>query len=290
LQWLINSLEGWQFRRGLLFALIGTVVALISGIFLTVSVPAINGQSVIVGGGGIGILCLLALVGRLRGDNLAFAVILVTFLDLALMGRGWLEWRTQEAWLPPQQVQLAERLTELNPYRIYSPTYSLQQQVAEEYHLRLFGGVDPFQLSGIVAAIEQGGGIQSSGYSVVMPPLQGIDPAEANLGAVPDTTVLGRWGVTHVVAAYMLGVQNLQLVDEIPPSQAGERSVYIYEKLDPALTTDFNGIPAWVDGWDDLPDGQMVTNLNQFTELAALISGVAWIVLIGFIILLKVRT
>ena len=290
LDWMMTSLEGRQFRRGILFALAGTVAAIISGIFLIMSVPAINGLCVLIGGAGIGILCLLALMRRLRGQKLALAVMLITFLDLSLMGRGWLEWRTQEVWLPPQQVQLTERLTELNAYRIYSPTYSLQQQVAEEYHLRLFGGVDPFQLKFINTAIEQGGGVQASGYSVVMPPLQGSNnPVEANREAVPDTAALGRWGVTHVVAAYEMDVPNLRLVEEIAPMQASETSTYIYENTDSALTRDFEGIPAWVDGWDDPPDRQTVTNLNQLTETAALISGVAWIVLISACIVLKVR-
>ena len=157
-------------------------MALACGVFLTLIVPAVNGIAVMVGGGGFGIVCLLAFSGRLRGDRLALALIVVTFLDLALVGRGWLEWRTQDAWLPPDQVHLAERLTELGAYRVYSPTYSLQQQVAEEYHLRLFGGVDPFQLSGIVAAVEQGGGITGAGYSVVVPPLTAHDSGDREPG------------------------------------------------------------------------------------------------------------
>ncbi|MFN8564467.1 MAG: hypothetical protein U0703_23255 [Anaerolineae bacterium] len=131
-------------------------------------------------------------------------MIVVVFLDLAIAGRGWLEWRTHDVWLPPDQVHLAERLVELGAYRVYSPTYSLQQQVAEDYDLRLFGGVDPFQLSGVVAAVEQGGGIADPGYSVVVPPLNSDDLALANRDAVPDAAALGRWGVTHVVAAYPL--------------------------------------------------------------------------------------
>lgn len=290
LDWLLSRSEQAQLRRVPLLALVGTVVAIISGVFLTVSVPAVNGLSVLVGGGGFGLLCLLALAGRLRGERLALAVLVVVFLDLALMGRGWLEWRTREAWLPPQQVALAEQLTELDAYRVYSPTYSLQQQVAEEYHLRLFGGVDPFQLKVINEAIEQGGGVQAAGYSVVMPPLAGDDLATVNRDAVPDTAMLGEWGVTHVAAAYALDVPNLRLVEEIAPMQAGDDTIYLYANTDPVLTTEFYGSPHWI-GQMASYDGT-IPILNFLTETAALISGVAWgavVVLLGGMIVLKAR-
>ena len=216
----------------ILIPLIGTTIALASGIFLMLRVPAINGLAVLVGAGGFGLI-LWARAGRstLR-PYVGVGLIVVTFLDLALAGRGWLEWRTQESWLPPDQVHLAERLVDLGAYRVYSPTYSLQQQVAEDYHLRLFGGVDPFQLSGVVEAVEQGGGIQDRGYSVVIPPLDSDDLALANRDAIPNTSILGRWGVTHVVAAYPLDAPNLEQVDVVD-------GVYVYANRDPALTTDF---------------------------------------------------
>ncbi len=274
LEWLLD-----QRRRGLLAALIGTVMAVVGGLFFAVSVPAINGLALLIGGGGIGLITLLAFSGQLRGNRLAAAVLVVTFLDLAISGRGWLEWRTMEAWLPPNQVLLAERLTELGAYRVYSPTYSLQQPAAEDYHLRLFGGVDPFQLKGVVEAVEQGGGIKNTGYSVVMPPLDSADLAQANREAVPDTAALGRWGVTHVVSAYPLDVPTLEQVDVIG-------GVYVYANHDPTLTTDF-GNPAWPKDAPDLPDPATVQRLNQLTEIAALISGAALLVVLA--LLLKVR-
>lgn len=287
LEWLLKKVEQGNVRRVPLLVLVGTVVAIISGVFLAVSVPAVNGLSVLVGGGGFGLLCLLALAGRLRGERLALAVLLVVFLDLALMGRGWLEWRTRDAWLPPQQVVLAERLTELDAYRVYSPTYSLQQQVAEEYHLRLFGGVDPFQLTFINEAIEHGGGVHAAGYSVVMPPMQGDDLSTVNRDAVPDTAVLGEWGVTHVAAAYALDVPNLRLVEEIAPMQMGDGTIYLYANTDPALTTEFWGSPHWAGQLASY--AETVEVLNLLTKDAALISGVALVMVLGGIIILKVR-
>ena len=142
-------------------------------------------------------------------DRLALALIAVTFLDLAMAGAaGWNGARRRRG-CRLIRCSWRERLTELGAYRVYSPTYSLQQQVAEEYHLRLFGGVDPFQLSGIVAAVEQGGGITSTGYSVVVPPL-----TWRRLWRRPTAMPCrirrfsAQWGVTHVVSAYPLDVPH----------------------------------------------------------------------------------
>ncbi|MEP7292342.1 MAG: hypothetical protein ABI835_11190, partial [Chloroflexota bacterium] len=143
----------------------------------------------------------------------------------------------------------------------------------------------PFQLSGISEAIIGGGGIGQGGYSVVMPPLTGVvgnDLTTVNRDAIPDTALLGEWGVTHVVAAYPLNVPMLEQVDVID-------GVDVYANRDPALTTDFPDTPEWVEGWANLPDHQMVEMLNQSTSIAALVSGVTFIGLIMSLIVLKVR-
>ncbi len=272
-------------RFGTLLPLIITAASAAGGVFFLLSVPAISGLALLVGGVGFGLIILASNRRSTLRPYVGLALIVVVFLDLAIAGRGWLEWRTQDTWLRPDQVHLAERLVELGAYRVYSPTYSLQQQVAEDYHLRLFGGVDPFQLSGVVAAVEQGGGIVSPGYSVVVPPLNSDNPALANRAAVPDAAALGGWGVTHVVAAYPLDAPNLEQVDVID-------GVYVYANRDPSLTTDFPTTPAWAEGASDLPDAPTVADLNQLTLTAAAISGVVFVgvLALGLLSLLGVLT
>lgn len=281
-QWLLDLPARRKARRGAALALIAAAAFGTAGVFLCLTVPTVNGLAVLVGGSGIGLVGWLALTGRLHTERLALALLLVTFLDLTLAGRGWLEWRAPTAWLTPPQVALAERLSELGAYRIYSPTYSLQQPVAEDYHLRLFGGVDPFQVSGVVAAIRQGGGVADGGYSVVEPPLPAADLTTANRDAVPDTAVLGAWGVTHVVSAYPLAVPLLEPVAVID-------GVYVYANRDPALTTDLGALPAWPDGWPGLPDRATVAALNRLTATAAIVSGAAFVALLALLGVMKVR-
>ncbi len=242
---------------------------------LNLDLPETGALSVLIGASAVGALLLVAFSGRLNSRIVAFAFVSLTFIDLAWTGRNWLEWRGAESWLRPHQA-LAERLLDLKPERIYSPTYSVEQQVAAVYELRLFGGVDPFQLRGVVRAIEQGGGVASEGYSVVLPPLMGVAPdediAQANRDAVPDTTILAAWNVSHIVAAYPIDHQQLEPVDTVDSS-------YIYANQDFAPET----FPTWPDDWPGLPDADALDQLNQLTVIAALVSAITFIMCLALL-------
>ncbi|MCS7072632.1 MAG: YfhO family protein, partial [Anaerolinea sp.] len=164
------------------------------------------------------ILIALRNTGRLPARLFALSLIALTASDLALTARARLEWRTGEAWAEPY-IPLANRLLELRPDRIFSPTYSLPQQVAEYDYLRLFGGVDPFQIASVSAEIERGAGFSAQQpYSVVQPPLTGIDNDDlrmANRDLMPDPQQLARWNVSHIVSAYAIANPELELVDRV---------------------------------------------------------------------------
>src|SRR5262249_54424175 len=152
-------------------------------------------------------ILLGALNRRISPRGVFISLLPLTLLDLAIVGYQSAQWRSPAAWLEPSQA-LAERLIQEQPDRIYSPTYSIEPQVAEVYHLRLFGGVDPFQLGGIVDAISQGSGVPYTHYNPVVPSLEGIDSdadvAQANLNAVIRTDILAEWHVSHVVSGHPL--------------------------------------------------------------------------------------
>ncbi|PJF26336.1 MAG: hypothetical protein CUN53_08215, partial [Phototrophicales bacterium] len=208
---------------------------------------------------------------------LAYPLIAVVALDLLLAGRGWLSWRSD--WLSDGQRALASALVELSPARIYSPTYRIEQSTAAEYGLRIFGGVDPFQLQIAAEAIQLGGGMGLQGYSVVQPPLLGIvgdDPATANRAYTPEPALLAEWGVSHVVSAYPLDHPLL--------SQSHEPMgvVYIYESL--ALDSEDIALPA------RQFDPAMLNANHQGTLAAAALSGAGFLAsLIGLIALLRRR-
>jgi len=283
LQWLLAQIgTGKKFRRLELSIVMGTAMAAATGIFAVfiLRLPPTMGISALVGGLLLGGILLLILNHHFSAYRAALLLVVLLCLDLVWTGYQWVDWRNEAVWLDPGRP-LAERLLELGADRVYFPTYSLEQQVAEAYHLRLFGGVDPFQLQGVVDAIEQGSGVQIDGYSVVMPPVAGAtgdDLLQANHDAIINTPILADWDVSHVVAAYAIDHPRLEYVDTV-------NDVYLYRNLDYQASTQPITIPDWPTGWPGLPDQSTVARLNQITRAAALVSGMAFIIYLIILIL-----
>lgn len=273
-------------RRWRLAAAGLTAVVVALGLFaLAVLKLPEAGVGALVFGGTSGAALLLALNGRLSARRLPTVWLALVFFDLVWFGTHWVTWRGPEVWLEPHRP-LAERLIALNADRVYSPTYSLEQQVAEVYGLRLFGGVDPFQLVGIVQAVEQGSGVMSAGYSVIQPPIYGVqgdDLSSANRDAVVETGVLAAWRVSHVVAAYPISHPRLEWVDTV-------NGVYIYANRDYTPAPAERSAPDWPAGWPNLPDADTVNGLNRLTETAALVSAVGLVAAVGLFLYFALRT
>lgn len=215
--------------RWRLGALIGFVLSLVIGGFTiaTLPLPETVGLNVMIGGAGVSLVILLLVERRLSETAARWLLFLVVALDLGLNGLQWLEWRGTNQWLEPHRA-LVERLWEENPARIYSPAYSLPQEAAEAADLRLFYGVDPFQLAGVSQAIQQAGGIESTAYSVIQPPLlsiEGSDLGTANRDAQPNSEILAAWDVSHIIAPYEIRNPRLERVAEVD-------GIYIYLNLD----------------------------------------------------------
>jgi hypothetical protein len=287
-QWLLEKpKKGFRFRRLELTIVILTAVAAACGIFalFILKLPFTMGISSLVGGLLLGSVLLLILNHRIMLKYIPVLLIALVFIDLAWTGYNWADWRGQDLWLNPGRP-LAEELIDIHADRIYSPTYSLEQQVAEVYHLRLFGGVDPFQLAGVVQAVEQGSGVPVTKYDPVLPPLGGVesdnDVAEANIDAVIDTQILAEWQVSHVVAAYEIDNPRLEFVDNI-------NGISIYKNLDYQLSTQATRIPDWPSGWPGLPDESNVNRFNQITVAAAVFSGIAFFMSIFLLFLIQLR-
>jgi hypothetical protein len=259
---LINA-NGVLRRRLRPFLVLTGAVAVICGVFILFTIPQLaqSGLRLLLIGGGTALVIAWTL--KRRGDThiAQIAVFTLVLLDLGWNARLWLEWRGREAWMTPY-VALAERLRAEDADRIYSPAYSLPQQVAAEYDLHLFGGVDPFQLRAIADAIESASGVGHHGYTVTQPPLiggEGDDLSTANRDAIPDTTALAAWQVSHVVAPYPIEHSRLELHSEID-------GVWIYRNLDYRLTLPREQVPRWAQA-EGLPDAETVARNNRITSL-----------------------
>jgi hypothetical protein len=284
MQWLIKRMGSRTPQRWRLYALTGLAASLACGIstLFVLPLPDSAGWSALIGGGGLTLVVFVWLNGWLSVQRGVVLILIVVFADLLITGRSWLEWRGEEDWLVPYET-LATRLIEENAARIYSPSYSLPQQVAEAYNLRLFGGVDPFQIESVVAAIAQAGGIEQVGYSVVVPPLNGIvgdNPATANRDAIPDTELLAEWEVSHVIAAYPIEHPRLEIVNELD-------DVYIYRNQDYTAPVSTDTLPNWSLDETKLPAPATVEQLNRLTLVASVIAGFTLIMVL--ILALKMR-
>lgn len=232
----------------------------------------------------LGVILLLVLSSLLRGQKLAYTLIALVFVELAWLGYQYAEWRGPEVWLEPGRP-LAERLLTKDPARIYSPAYSLEQQVAVAYGLKIFGGVDPFQLKGIVDAVEQGSGVKRDGYSVVVPALVGPEGAsleEMNRDAIINTRILAEWDVSHIVAPYGIDNPRLTYADTV-------NGIYIYRNQDYLSDSTLPTIPDWPESWPTLPDARTVADLNQLTLTTWLVSGISFLICLGLLAFFFVR-
>ncbi len=130
------------------------------------------------------------------------------------------------------------------PFRVYSPSYSLPQDVAARHGLQLADGVDPLQLTAYAEFMDVATGVPRDGYSVTLPSFAEGDPSTDNAAYRPVPEMLGLLNVGYVVAAYELPVEGLVLQEKF-------EELWIYENT--------QALPrAWIQP-DDTDIGSGVT-------------------------------
>lgn len=244
-----------------------------------VDLPGTIGAGVMLLGGLLGVVLLLMLYGKLTPSQLGVLVLLVLFVDLAWTGRNWAEWRAPESWLTHQDAVIAElrdraAADDLTAFRVYSPNYALEQQAAAAHDLRLFYGVDPFQVKSVVEAMAQASGIPNVGYSVVQPPLAGIENDDALEQANCDVAIgaeqrglLAAWGVRYIVSRCPLDAQ-------LSEPLAVADGIYLYDN--PEFLSEPNpAVTGWPVGY--APDAATIDDLHRLTSLSALVAGAAFV-------------
>lgn len=96
------------------------------------------------------------------------------------------------------------------PFRIYSPSYSLPQHVAQRAGLELADGVDPMQVDTYASWMRVVTNANVRGYSVTIPPFPpGSDVRTALSHTTPDARLLGRLNVRYVVAEFPIWAEGL---------------------------------------------------------------------------------
>jgi hypothetical protein len=202
-------------------------------------------------------LCVAAASGDLPRGTTIVALAGLLLADLWIVDATLIEGRPSTAVFPEGGVgAYLARHGVRQPFRVYSPSYSLPRHVAASLGLETADGVDPLYLETYSAWMEVASGVERTGYTETVPSLEtGPDVATANQRATPNSRMLGLLNVRHVAAEYPMSAAGLREV-----SRFG--STYLYENRDflPRAfvvghvepVEDFEEALSWVESGDDL--------------------------------------
>lgn len=173
----------------------------------------------------VGALVALRGSGRLQAKLFVRSMLVLALMDLWTVGFTLHRVRPAQEVLS-EGVAAAEWLSQQErPFRVYSPSYSIPHHVGAVHGIESVDGVDPFQLADYAVFMRSAAGVDTSGYSVTVPPFPQVADGENMLLALrdaePNLEQLGLLNVQYVAAAYSIEMEGL--------APLGEREgVYLY--------------------------------------------------------------
>jgi len=175
---------------------------------------------------------------------LGLAAVLLVAVDLLVVDRTLVGARPPEEVFADGRAAAEWLAAQPGHFRVYSPSYSIPQHVAELYGLELADGVDPLQLRVYADYLTRAAGLAPQGYSVTLPPFpEGADVRTALRDVVPDAEMLGRLGVRYVAAAFPITDDKLQ-----PMGRFDKVYVYRNEEARPVADAGWSGGIVLSDG------------------------------------------
>lgn len=124
---------------------------------------------------------------------------------------------------------------ESEPYRVYSPSYSLPRLAGALYGIETVDGVDPLYWSDYDRFMQVASGVKRTHYEVTIPPMEGEgEPLFVNQGAKPNARMLGMLNVKFVVAEYPVMADGLENLGKL-----GSRYLYINHYFQPRWSVEF---------------------------------------------------
>jgi len=170
------------------------------------------------------VLCMVTAARYLPRWGAVAALTALVLADLWMVDATLVEGRSPEAVFAENGLgaYLAQQM-DGEPFRVYSPSYSLPRHIAAHYGLETAGGVDPLYLEEYAAFMEVASGVPCQGYGETVPALDGDGPvALVNRDAVPCPVLLGLLNVRYVAAEFPVTAEGLCEV-------ARFGSTYLYE-------------------------------------------------------------
>ncbi len=150
-------------------------------------------------------LCCARLTSRKR-EWLGAASVALVALDLFVVDVTLIEARSPERVFADGRAAAEWLARQPGRFRVYSPSYTIPQHVAERYGLELADGVDPLQIRAYAEYLTRAAGLPPQrGYSVTLPPFpEGRDVQTALQDICPHAGLLGQLGVQYAAAAFPL--------------------------------------------------------------------------------------
>lgn len=125
---------------------------------------------------------------------------------------------------------------ESEPYRVYSPSYSIPRLAGALYGIETADGVDPLYWSDYDRFMQVASGVNRTHYEVTIPPMEGEgEPLFVNQSAKPNARLLGMVNVKYVVAEYPVQADGLENL-----GKWGNRYLYINHYFQPRWSVEFN--------------------------------------------------
>jgi hypothetical protein len=218
------------------------------------------------------LLIVLRLQKRLTSDRFAAAIGALLIIDLLTiawalyrpigLAEAFADGHQPAAWLADQPGQ----------FRVYSPSYSVPQHVAQQFQLQLADGIDPLQLRRYVMFMQRATGIGEWGYSVTLPPFPGVK-ADEDIRSVltdvqPNAALLGLLNVKYLDAAF-----PIDRTDLIERALFGSTFIYENQRVLPRAflvsRIDVVGSPEAAGAWleaHDVSTAAVVEGLPQPIE------------------------
>ena len=174
-------------------------------------------------------LLFLFLWGRGRFSSTTLGIIIVVMISIDIVGTNLmgLKFLPESTVLSEGEEVAAFLKTQPGDFRIYSPSYSLPQQTAAKFDIRLASGVNPLMLMSYANFMETATGIPINHYSVSMPDFPTDSLSTDNAGYVPDAHLLGLMNVRFILSEFDISTPGLNLVKIIGTTRVYENQNWL---------------------------------------------------------------
>lgn len=254
---LVKGYQGWN--RKILnlttFAFGTFALSLVGGYWIVIGPPPLNWLAFGFVIPTTAIIFIILGSGKLPTFTAFTVVALLVLVDLWIVDFTLIEGRPVEDVI--EDHGLGEYLNQEvggEPFRVYSPSYSLPRQVAALWGIESVDGVDPLYLREYDLFMQLASGVERKKYGVTIPAMEeGESMFLVNRDAVPRLDLLGLLNVKYVASNFPLVISGLHEVNRFGSIYLYENDyflprVFIVGNID--VVDDFKSALEWLDDHD----------------------------------------